>query len=388
MATKTDAPTAKALAAALKAAGLKTSKSKSKRKPFGKTKAGKLWAKEREGWKERKAARKGNREPKIKTRRARFAERMKTRVERLRHGSAHCGNCGARMSGKDAAGHTCGAKGNTEKFTKAKAQLRDIARKETKRRSTNRESKRNHRQTRKDTMTRPARMADTVLRRGALVAGFAGRCTECNSVIRNDEAATHKCWTAERAAGTDSRADNTAQPGGKRIGTDNATAPGPTSSPGPAPDPVTGGNTAPSSQPNRKAGPAMTSPNGGGLGGPNQVAQSIAQAMHNWAQNVPKTHTEMENDMRSMRWLFASAIPSAIQARGQTMIAKQFHPETIRPLIGAEAACAQASTHYMECYMAITQMYKALLEHYAAGTPDPGRTYLSNGRQPAYPAAA
>jgi hypothetical protein len=377
MATKTDTSLEKALAAALKAAGVKSTGSKTKRKPFGKGRVGRLWRKEREGWKERKAARKGNREPKIKTRRARFAERFKARVERLRYGSAHCGNCGARMSGKDAAGHTCGGKSSPEKFTKMKAQLRDVARKEVKRQGTNREARRDHRQARKDTMTRPARVADTVIRRTALVAGFAGRCTECNSIIRNHEATTHKCWSAERTAGTDSRADNTTQPGGKRLGTDNATQP----NPAPA---TSNGATPPATQPNRKAGPAMTSPNGkGGGGGPSGHAQAIAQAMHNWAQNVPGTHSEMEADMRSMQWLFASAMPSAIQARGQAMLAKQFHPECIRPLIGVETNCAQAGAGFMECYMAITTMYKALLEHYAAGTPDPGRTYLSDGRVPA-----
>ena len=363
MATKTDTALEKALAAALKAAGGKSTGSKAKRKPFGKTKVGRLWRKEREGWKERKSARKNHRKPKIKARRTLFAERMKARTERLRFGSAHCGSCGARMSGKDAAGHVCGgSKAGPEKFSKAKAQLQAIARKEAKRRTrggTDRDAKRNHRQQRKDAMTRPARMADTVARRAVLIAGFAGRCAHCNAI-------------------TYYREDHDCQPSSSTTNATPSTAPAnstPNATPSATPSPTQG-----------KAGPAMTSPNkngSGGGGGPSAHAQAIAQAMHNWAQSVPGTHAEMEADMRSMQWLFASAIPGAIQARGQAMIAKQFHPETIRPLLGVESNCAQAGAHFMECYLAITMMYKALLEHYAAGTPDPGRTYLSDGRVPA-----
>lgn len=360
------------------------------------------WRNEATGWAERKAARKENREPKLKTRRAKARERVKGKAQSLTHGTAKCTHCGVSMSGKDAAGHVCGTATKTGgKFSKAKAQLKAMDRKGAMRHDP--DAKRAHRDHRKATMTRPARVADTVKRRAVLVAGFGGRCTECNTVLRNSEVAGHKCWSPERLAGTDGAPDNP-NPGGARLGTSNATQ-RPATSPDPtAPNPDSGptdtgvdplisptAGNAPDSTTTNREGPDMTAPTkttngspGGGGGGTASAAQIVA-AWSAWSQEHPAGHAEMTNKMNATRQAVGQTA-NHIGAFAQWMATPRanggggFHPTCVQPLCNAAARMAESAGAFTDVLQAIAQVYGPVLAHYQSGVADPGSKYFSDGR--------
>jgi predicted Zn-ribbon and HTH transcriptional regulator len=159
------------------------------------------------------------------------------------------------------------------------------------------------------------------------------------------------------------QAQQSAQPNGKGPG---MTAPAPA-----APAPPASGNGAP-----RTGGGGGT---GGGAGAAS--AQALVQAMSAWANEMPNTHEEMTAKMNATRAAM-SQMGSLVGQFQQAMVAKGFHPECVQPLTGTATHLAEAGNGCTEALMAIERVYAALLAHYRSGTPDPGQTYLSDGRRP------
>lgn len=103
--------------------------------------------------------------------------------------------------------------------------------------------------------------------------------------------------------------------------------------------------------------------------------------MSAWANEMPNTHEEMTAKMNATRAAM-SQMGAMVGQFQQAMVAKGFHPECVQPLTGTATHLAEAGNGCTEALMAIERVYAALLAHYRSGTPDPGQTYLSDGRRP------
>jgi hypothetical protein len=232
---------------------------------------------------------------------------------------------------------------------------------------------------RRDNMTRTARAWDTVQRYDSRFAGDGAKCATCHTTLHADEIAGHKCgitaYTHPAYQAPSSPATASTPP----------TAPA--AAPTPSKAPTNGGSPAMawgSKSGNGSTGGGTTT-SSGGSGNSAAHAGTVLQAMQAWSQDIPKTHGEMLGMLAAMNQMCVGIGDTVRQFQNNLVNmgtdaegnAKGFHPSCVQQLNGVADTIAGAGAGFTATGVAITQHYQALIDHYAGGTPSPGRNYLS-----------
>lgn len=405
-----------------------------------------LGAREAAGWRDRREARAQNRPPNIPTRRsvlagkARTAQKIKKDLFTLDH-RRHCAGCGQNfVNDREMGLHQCpenlGPKKaapvpqatkapKAKKATSTAAPAASTAAPATagpttpspaagagqlgpgyaasKRQLEIKQWRRHNAEQRKANMTLGQRAKDRAGRAWGRATNRAAVCSRCHWVIRDGE--DHDCSTVPTPTNLDDPAAVAAKAAGQvpaaSAATPTATAAAAgfgaiaaamtvrahgrkqaqqsaaTNGKGPG---MTAPTTAPTAAGNGNA-PRASGGSGTGGGAGAASAQALVQAMTAWANEMPTTHEEMTAKMNATREAF-SQMSAMIGQFQQHLVAKGFHPECVQPLTGAATHLAEAGNSFTQTIMTIERVYAPLLAHYRSGTPDPGQTYLSDGRRP------
>jgi hypothetical protein len=392
-----------------------------------------LGAKEAAGWRDRRQARTQNRPPNIPTRRSVLAGKARTAQARLKKDlftldhRRHCTGCGQNfVNDREMGLHQCPENKGPKKAapvpktpkTKKAAPTASTApaspvpagatpgqlgpaHAQTKARLQAQEWRKHNKAQRKADMTPGQRAKDRASRMWGRATNRDAMCVHCGWVVKDGEA--HDCSKLPTPTNLDDPAAVAAKAAGQAPAASTSAATTAATGFGAIAAAMTarahGRKQAQqqSAQPNGK-GPGMTAPatappaggngapasgGGGGTGGGAGAAsaQALVQAMSAWANEMPTTHEEMTAKMNATREAM-SQMGAMVGQFQQLMVAKQFHPECVQPLTGMATHLAEAGNGATETLMAIERVYAPLLAHYRSGTPDPGQTYLSDGRRP------
>lgn len=247
---------------------------------------------------------------------------------------------------------------------------------------------------RKAAMTRRSRMADRIGREARAAIGDGARCVQCGWAIRQGE--YHNCQedpNAKRAQqgpdpATGAQAPPTnAQPAPTKTPKTpappttppNSTPKAPTAAPGGTTTGKGAAMTAPAAAPSTNG--SAPSPSGNSSGGPGPgLAATIEQAWAAWCQDIPEFHDDMIVKMNATREMMGR-VATMIQDHASQLVAAEFHPECVTPLLSASAQTLETANHFTNVLMAIERIYAGPLAHYRSGIPDPGEKYLSSGRK-------
>jgi hypothetical protein len=399
-----------------------------------------LGAREAAGWRDRREARAQNRPPNIPTRRSVLADKARTAQARIKKDlftldhRRHCAGCGQNfVNDREMGLHQCPEnKGPKKAAAVPKAAKAPKAKKAastatpatagpttpspaagagqlgagyaaSKRQLEIKQWRRHNAEQRKANMTLGQRAKDRAGRAWGRATNRAAVCSRCRWVIRDGE--DHDCSTVPTPTNLDDPAAVAAkaaeQTPAASAATPTATAAATgfgaiaaamtvrahgrkqaqqsaaTNGKGPG---MTAPATAPTAAGNGNA-PRASGGSGTGGGAGAASAQALVQAMTAWANEMPTTHEEMTAKMNATREAL-SQMGSMVGQFQQLMVAKGFHPECVQPLTGTATHLAEAGNGATETLMAIERVYAPLLAHYRSGTPDPGQTYLSDGRRP------
>lgn len=398
---------------------------------------------EADGWRNRREARKQNRPPDIPSRRSILASKARARHEAIKAklaGTHSCAGCGQSFATGRALGeHACAknrkakapktqattqaaaaggaalgkavaaaAKGKIDHSTRPDPNLMAAGHAaaaaitaeqlgpkylKAKARASGRDWRKHNKDQRKADMTFGQRIKDRAARGKDRALNRAGRCVQCGWTVREGE--DHDCQTprptnlddpaAVAAAAAGATAAATAAPSAATTAQQMTRRSWLRRNQQPQQQPTPQGRQAAMTAPAPAAPPAAggngaTGSGGGGSG--TAAAQALVSAMQAWANEMPTTHQEMTAKMNASREAFAQ-MSQLIGQFQQAMVAKRFHPECAQPLTGVANHLAEGANGFTETLMTIERVYAPLLAHYRSGTPDPGQTYLSDGRVPA-----
>jgi hypothetical protein len=238
---------------------------------------------------------------------------------------------------------------------------------------------------RKQDMKWHERARDRAGREAGAAVGRNAKCVQCGWKIRPGE--QHDCQGRRSNAktGPDPAAGAQSPPAAP------AKAPAPAKTPAPAPSkpvavpkPANGGGAtgkgAAMTAPATTNGSAPT-PSGNSSGGPGPgLAAALVQAWGAWCQDIPEFHDDMIVKMNATREAMGQ-IATMLQDHAAQLVAAEFHPECVTPLLSASAQTLETANHFTNVLMAIERVYGPLLNHYRSGIPDPGEKYLSSGRK-------
>jgi hypothetical protein len=397
-----------------------------------------LGAREAAGWRDRREARAQNRPPNIPTRRSVLADKARTAQARIKKDlftldhRRHCSGCGQNfVNDREMGLHQCAqnkgpkkaaAVPKTPKASKTKkaapantpapapaspvpagptpGQL-GPAHAQTKARLQAQEWRKHNKAQRKADMTPGQRAKDRASRMWGRAVNRDAVCAHCGWVVKDGE--DHDCSKLPTPTNLDDPAAVAAKAARQAPATSTPAAPAAATGFGAIAAAMTArahgrkqaqqqpaqpngkgpGMTAPATAPPASSNGAPASGGGGGTGGGAGAAsaQALVQAMSAWANEMPTTHEEMTAKMNATREAL-SQMGSMVGQFQQLMVAKGFHPECVQPLTGSATHLAEAGNGATETLMAIERVYAPLLAHYRSGTPDPGQTYLSDGRRP------
>lgn len=235
---------------------------------------------------------------------------------------------------------------------------------------------------RKKTMNFGKRFADRTGREVGALTGATIKCAACGWKLHPGE--DHDCQghaqqstpAATTAPAPASSPQPAAQPAGKTPAVSKTSKPA---------TPPSGGSTtgkgaavaAPAAAPSNNGAPQ---PSGGGTGPGVGLAAAIEQAVAAWCQDIPEFHDDMIAKMNTTREVWAR-IGNMFQEHAGQLVAADFHPECVSPLLSISASMIESSNHFTNVLMAIERVYQGPLAHYRSGIPDPGEKYLSSGRK-------
>ena len=136
--------------------------------------------------------------------------------------------------------------------------------------------------------------------------------------------------------------------------------------------------TAPAAAPSNNG---TVQPSGNTSGGASAgLVSAIEQSWRAWCDDIPEFHDDMIVKMNMTREMMGR-IANMLQEHAGRLVAAEFHPETVTPLLSASAQTLETANHFTNVLAAIERVYGPLLAHYRAGIPDPGEKYLSSGRK-------
>lgn len=244
---------------------------------------------------------------------------------------------------------------------------------------------------RKANMTRTARTWDVTRRAGARAIGRGGKCASCGMNLSFGEMDDHDCGgTYIPVQDYYGVPDPAAPPAPPATAAPVPTATSPPVAPATGPNPAAPGKTNGKEAPvallgrNQSQGSSNGSTQTGGSGNSSAYAQQILQAMAAWAQDTPKTLTELGANMQAMSAMCIGLAQYVQEFQGRMInmppgpdgTPRGFHPSTVAPLNGPSQRFAEASAGFVETFVAVTRYYQVLIDMHQSGTPVPDAAFL------------